>query len=51
MGFNSRDYCEQLAGKVADVYEGRPGNIAGNLHGRSRGDGMTAPMCNAEASF
>ena len=26
-GFNSRDYCEQLAGKVADVYEGRPGNM------------------------
>ena len=26
-GFNSRDYCEQLAGKVNGVYEGRPGNM------------------------
>jgi hypothetical protein len=26
-GFNSHDYCEQLAGKVAGVYEGRPGNM------------------------
>ena len=26
-GFNSRDYCEQLAGKVAGVYEGRRGNM------------------------
>jgi hypothetical protein len=26
-GFNSREYCEQLAGEVAEEYEGRPGNM------------------------
>lgn len=26
-GFDSREYCERLAGNVAGVYEAKPGNM------------------------